>query len=238
MKKNWKTVAAAALLASSLSVWAQGQPGTQPQNVVQLSAAGVVEVAQDLLTLSLSTSKEAADAATVQTQLKQALDAALAEAKRQAQPGQMDVRTGPFGIAPRYSKDGKITGWQGRAELVLEGRDFERMTATAGRIQSLQISQVNFGLSREARGKVESQAQAQAVEQFKARALELTRSFGFADYSLREIMVNSNESMPSPRFRPNFAEAKFASAAQDAPVAVEAGRAQVVVNISGSVQLR
>jgi predicted secreted protein len=238
MKNRWKAIAAGALLASTLGAGAQSQPAPVPQNVVQLTASGVVEVSQDMLTLALSTSKEAADAATVQVQLKQALDAALAEAKRQAQPGQMDVRTGPFGISPRYNKDGKISGWQGRAELVLEGRDFERITSVAGRIQSLTINRVQFGLSRDARAKVESEAQEQAVEKFKARAQELARSFGFASYGLREIAVNANESMPSPRFRGGLIEAKQASAGYDTPVPVEAGRAQVVVNVSGSVQLR
>mgnify|MGYP003339030987 CR=1 FL=1 len=33
------------------------------------------------------------------------------EAKKAAQPEQMDVRTGQFGLYPRYGKDGKITEW-------------------------------------------------------------------------------------------------------------------------------
>ena len=168
MKKTTKLIAASALIACASAAFAQNAPAPELRNVVQLSATGTVEVQQDLLVLNLATSKEAADAATVQTQLKQALDTALTEAKRNAQPGQLDVRTGPFGLFPRYGKDGKINGWQGRAELVLEGRDFARITATAGKIQTLAISQVAFGLSREARAKVESEAQTQAIEQFKA----------------------------------------------------------------------
>ncbi len=217
--------------------FAQGAAVSEPRNVVQLSATGMVEVQQDLLVLSLATSKEAADAAAVQTQLTQALEAALAEARRNAQPGQLDVRTGPFGLYPRYGKDGKINGWQGRAELVLEGRDFARITATAGKIQTMAISQVAFGLSREARAKVEDQAQTQAIEQFKARAADLAKGFGFGHYSLREVAVQSNETMPGPRPRMMAAEAK-AGAFSDAMVPVEAGKAQVVVNVSGSVQMR
>lgn len=204
---------------------------------MQLSASGTVEVQQDLLVVNLATSKEGTDAAAVQAQLKQALDAALAEAKRSAQPGQLDVRTGPFGLYPRYGKEGKINGWQGRAELVLEGRDFARITSTAGKIQTLTISNVAFGLSREARAKVEGEAQTQAIEQFKARAAELAKGFGFSTYSLREVAVNSNEMVPGPRPRMMAAEAKMGSFA-DAPVPVEAGKAQVVVNVSGSVQMR
>ncbi|WP_405043938.1 SIMPL domain-containing protein [Paracidovorax wautersii] len=208
------------------------------QNVLQLSAAGTVEVQQDLLVLTLATTKEAADAGQVQTQLKQALDSALAEAKRNAQAGQMDVRTGGFGLFPRYGKDGKITGWQGRAELVLQGRDFARITSTAGRIQTMPISQVAFDVSPEARAKVEGEAQTRAIEQFKARATDLAKGFGFAGYTLREVSVNSNEMIPGPRPRMMAMEAKAASMSADAPVPVEAGKAQVVVNVSGSVQLR
>lgn len=236
--KKAKLIAAGALLVSASGLFAQtGGAGNELRNVVQLSATGTVEVQQDLLVLSLATAREGADAATVQTQLKQALDAALAEARRHAQPGQLDVRTGPFGLFPRYGKDSKITGWQGRAELVLEGRDFERITGTAAKIQSMSISNVAFGLSREARAKVEGDAQTQAIEQFKARAAELAKGFGFSGYSLREVAVNSNEMMPGPRPRMMAAEAKVGSFA-DAPVPVEAGKAQVIVNVSGSVQMR
>lgn len=209
-----------------------------PQNVLQLSATGTVEVQQDLLVLTLATNKEGADAATVQTQLKQALDSALAEAKRAAQPDQMDVRTGAFGMYPRYGKEGKINGWQGRAELILQGRDFSRITTTAGKIQSMPISQIAFDLSREAREKVEGEAQTKAIEQFKSRANELARGFGFSGYTLREVAVNSNEMIPGPRPRMMAMEAKMSSMSADAPVPVEAGKAQVVVNVSGAVQLR
>ncbi|WP_287742523.1 SIMPL domain-containing protein [Diaphorobacter sp.] len=237
MQRTIKTIAACALMAGAVAAYAQN-PSAPPQNVLQLSASGTVQVQQDLLVLTLAATKEAADAAGVQTQLKQALDAALAEARRAAQPQQMDVRTGAFGMYPRYGKDGKITGWQGRAELVLEGRDFPRITATAGKIQSMSISQIAFDLSREARAKVETEAQAQAIEAFKARASELARGFGFGGYTLREIAVNSNEMSPGPRPRMMAMEAKAASYASDAPVPVEAGKAQVVVTVAGSVQLK
>lgn len=237
MKLKTQLMVATAAFACAGVAFSQTAPVAEPRNVVQLSATGTVEVEQDLLVLNLATSKEAADATTVQTQLKQALDAALKEARRNAQPGQLDVRTGPFGLYPRYGKDGKINGWQGRAELVLEGRDFARITATASKIQTLAITQVAFSLSTEARAKVEGEAQTQAINQFKARASELTKGFGFSDYSLREVSVNSNEMLPGPRPRMMAAEAKMGMSS-DSAVPVEAGKAQVIVNVSGSVQMR
>jgi predicted secreted protein len=226
-------IAAAVFLTCSLGAMAQVTP--PPQNVLQLTASGTVEVQQDLLSLTLTTTREGADAATVQSQLKAALDSALTEAKKAVLPGQLDVRTGNFSLYPRYTRDQKISGWSGTAELVLEGRDFPRITSTAGKIQTMTMGGVGFGLSREQRAKVEGEAQAIAIERFKAKATELARGFGFAGYTLREVSVNSND-QGYPRPRVMAMEMKAAQA--DAPVPVEAGKSSVVVTVSGSVQLR
>jgi len=234
MIRSSRLLAAWALALAATTASAQVVP--PPQNVLQLQATGTVEVQQDLLMMVLTVSRDGSDPAAVQAQLKAALDAALAEAKRNAQPGQLDVRTGNFALYPRHGRDGRISGWTGTAELVLEGRDFARITQTAGRINTMTLGGVSFGLSREQRAKVEGEAQAQAIERFKARATELARGFGFAGYTLREVAVNANEPGFAPRMRMAAQEARLAAA--DAPVPVEPGRSAVTVTVSGSVQLR
>jgi predicted secreted protein len=216
---------------------AQAQPAgwTPPQNVVQLAASGSVEVPQDLLTIALSTTREGVDAGTVQNQLKVALDAALAEAKKTAQAGQLEVRTGNFSLYPRHGRDGKINGWQGSTELVLEGPDFARISSAAGKIQTLTLASVSFGLSREQRARVEGDAQILAIERFKTKASEIARGFGFGGYTLREVAVNANEQGSGPR--PRVMAMEVRAAASDAPVPVEAGKSTVLVTVSGSVQL-
>lgn len=224
-----------ASLLASMPSFAQTPP--EPTNVVNLSASGFLEVQDDWLSMSLNTTREGSDAVTVQNQLKAALEAALAVARPAAQPLQMEVRTGQFSIYPRYSSSGKINGWQGSAELLLEGRDFGRISSTAGKIPSLTMGQVQFSLSREARQKLESDVQALAIERFKARAAEVAKGFGFSGYTLREIAVSSADQGPVPvRGRVMAMEAKAAMA--DAPVPVEAGKSMVNVTVSGSVQLR
>jgi predicted secreted protein len=236
MKTTMRLLGALAIATATFAVPAQTASLPQPQNVLQLQATGTVEVQQDLLMMTLSTSRDGGDPAAVQAQLKAALDAALAEARRNAEAGQMDVRTGNFALFPRHNRDGRIGGWTGTTELVLEGRDFGRITQTAGRIQTMTLGGVSFGLSREQRARVEGEAQAQAIERFKGRAAELARGFGFTGYSLREVAVNTNEPGFVPRMRMVAQEARVASA--DAPVPVEPGRSTVTVTVSGSVQLR
>ncbi len=148
----------------------------------------------------------------------------------------MDVRTGNFSLYPRYGRDGKPSGWQGSAELILEGRDFARISTTAGKIQSLTMGGVSFGLSREQRAKSEAEAQTLAIERFKARAADIAKGFGFTSYGLREVSVNANDQGFMPRPRLMALEAKAALA--EAPVPVEAGKSSVTVTLSGSVQLK
>ena len=231
-----KTVAAYALVTTATITFGQQNSPVPPQNVVQLSASGSVEVQQDLLSISMATTRDGPDAGTVQNQLKVVLDAALAEAKKSAQPGQMDVRTGNFSLYPRYARDGKINGWQGTVEIVLEGRDFARISTAAGKVQNLTMGNVIFSLSREQRTTVEAEAQTIAIDRFKAKADTIAKSFGFVGYTLREVSVNANDQGFVPRPRVMAMEAKAASS--DSPVPAEAGKSTVLVTVSGAVQLK
>lgn len=238
MNSYLRILAAAGVLAVA-ATGARAQPVATlpvPQNLVQLSASATAEVPQDWLMLTLSTSREGPDAEVVQTQLKQALDTALQQARKRALAGQLDVRTGNFQLSPRYSREGRITGWQGSAALVLEGRDFGRIAALAGAIQTLTIGGAQFSLSREEHNRVEAEVQTMAIERFKAKAGEIARGFGFVGYGLREVSVNANDQEFSARPRMMAMQAKASVA--DAPVPLEAGKSTVMVTVSGSVQLK
>jgi predicted secreted protein len=235
-----KLVAIQSIITPATSIFAQNIQDIsrfkESQNVIQLSANAAVDVQQDILTITLSSTREAADANTVQTQLKTTLDTALTEAKKTSAPGQLDVRTGNFSLYPRYTRDGKINGWQGTTELVLEGRDFAKISALAGKIQTLTIANVAFSLSREQRTKVETEAQQLAIERFRAKATDIAKSFGMSSYTLREVAVNAGDQGYTPRPRVMQLEMKTSSA--EAAVPVEAGKSTVTVTVSGTVQLR
>lgn len=225
-------IAAAALVAGSASVGAQVY--APPLNVVSLSASATVEVPTDLLTVTFSTRSEGTDATLVQSQLKQAVDAALAEARKAARPGQVDVRSGNFSLYPRYAPKGGINGWQGTAEVIVSGRDITGIAALTGRVQTMTIAGIAFSLSREARAKVEAEVTAEAISRFRAKADEVSRQFGFGGYTIREVSVGTDES--GPIHRPML-RAKTQSMVADAELPVEAGKADVTANVSGSVTM-
>src|SRR5687767_13994151 len=103
-----------------------------PQDVLTLAASAAVDVQYDVISMTLATTRDGSDASAVQTQLRQAIDAALTEARRAQRPGQIDVRTGAFNLTPRYGNRGaQITGWVGTGEVVLEGRDIAGIAQVA-----------------------------------------------------------------------------------------------------------
>lgn len=224
------------VLAAAAPKPAQAQVLPPPQNVLALSAQASAEIPQDLLSITLSVTREGPDAASVQSQLRQVLDAALAEARRAVRPGQVDLRTGQFGVYPRYSTRGTLGGWQGTAELVIEGRDMPAISQLAGRVPGMTVARVGYGLSKEAREKAEAEIAAQAIQRFKARAEDYARQFGFGGWGIREVNVGQADAIPVQQ--PMFRRAMAAQAAPaDEPVPVEAGRTTVTVVVNGSVQM-
>lgn len=215
---------------------AQAAEPAPPQGVVNLMSSASIEVTKDLLTVSLTTTREGQDAATVQSQLKQALDAALTEAKKVARPGQVDVQTGSFALYPRYAPKGGISGWQGSAELVVEGRDMQAIGQLTGRITTLTIGRVAYGLSRSLREKVESDASAQAIAAYRAKAADYAKQFGYSAYTVREVNVSSDQ--PVAFVNAPMVRAKAMSTSADESLPVEAGKGTVTVTVSGSVQMK
>ena len=77
------------MLSAALAVTGARAADTAPPtaNVLSLSATASAEVTNDVLSITFSTQREGADPAAVQAQLTQALNAALAEARKTANPG-------------------------------------------------------------------------------------------------------------------------------------------------------
>ncbi len=229
--------ATVALAAAATALAAQAQNNVavpQPLGVVGLNASASTEVTKDLLTVAFSVTREGQDAAAVQSQLKQALDAALAEAKKAARPGQLEVQTGNFSLYPRYAPKGGINGWQGSAELIVEGRDMPAIGQLTGKVTTMTIARIGYGISRELREKVEGDVAAQAIARYRAKAAEVAKQFGYAGYAIREVHVNTELPMGGPL---PILRAKAMSASADESLPIEAGKGTVTVTVSGTIQL-
>jgi predicted secreted protein len=219
--------------STALIPLAHAQAEALRRDALNLSATASQEVTRDVLGITFTSSKEGSDANQVQNALKQALDAALAEARKIAKPGLVELQTGNFSLYPRYApKTGVINGWQGTAELIVEGKDTAAIAQLTGRIATMSIARVGYSLSREAREKVEGEVVAQAISRYKLRAADYARQFGFSGYQIGEVSVNTADS--GPMAAPAMMRMKGAAMA-DESLPVEAGKATVSVNVNGVV---
>lgn len=223
------------LLVSSIATAQAADPPGPSGGVLNLSASAQLDVPNDVLGVVLSTTRDGPDASSVQSALKQALEAALSEAKQAARPGQVEVQAGNFALYPRYSQKGQISGWQGSTELGIQGRDMPAIARLTGRIGSMTIARVSYSLSREQREKVESDLAAQAIGRYRAKAAEFARQFGYGGYVVRDVSVQTSE--PPGPVPMQMMRGKSMPASEEA-LPVEPGTGVVSVVVSGSVSMR
>jgi predicted secreted protein len=239
---NKKTTAALALLAMSGAALAFSQSAAaqtvitqpQPSGVLSLSAQASSQVPQDVVDITLFYEQEAADPSTLTNTLNQRADAALREAK--GVEG-VTAKSGSFTVYPSTDRDGKISAWRGRTEVVLESHDFTAASKLAGKMSaSMQVGSVQFSLSPEAQRNAEQKLVSQAIESFRKQAQTAVQAFGYSNFTVREVNVGRGGVQPRPvmmmQSRALSADAKMA-----APIAMEAGTSTVTVDVSGSVQM-
>jgi predicted secreted protein len=229
------------VLAAALSAGVVGKAlaePEQPRNAVRFAATATQELTQDLLSITMQATREGTQAAEVQSGLKRTLEAALVEARKSAQPDALEVRTGAFSVQPRYNSTGRIVGWQGFAQLVLEGTDIARITQTSGRLNDLNVIHVGYGLSRQLRERHESDLTTQAIARFKTRANQIATDFGMKGYMLGEVSVSSGDPGFQPRpYLAMAARAKSMDMAEEA-LPVEPGKGVLSVTVEGQVLLK
>jgi predicted secreted protein len=116
--------------------------------VLSLNAQASAEVPQDVVNITLFYEQEASDPSTLTATLNQRADSALQKARGVSG---VTARTGSFSIFPSTDRDGRISAWRGRTEVVLESRDFGAASKLAGQMASImQVGNVQFSLSPEA----------------------------------------------------------------------------------------
>jgi predicted secreted protein len=207
----------------------------QPSGVLSLNAQASAEVPQDVVDITLFYEQEASDPSSLTATLNQRADAALQKARGVSG---VTARTGSFAIFPSTDRDGRISTWRGRTEVVLESRDFAAASKLAGQMASImQVGNVTFSLSPEAQRAAEQRLSGEAIKSFREQAASSAQAFGFSGYSIREVNVNhSGNVMPRPVMM--MSARAMGADAKMAPMPLEGGTSTVTVNVSGSVQMK
>lgn len=199
-----------------------------------LDAQARAAVANDELVVVLAVERDAAQPGPANDAVLRALEAALAEGR--ATEG-VKARLGSVSTQPQFNRDGRPQGWRVRGEAVLSSTRTAALAQLAGRLsERMQLAAVQYRLSAERRHLEERRLVAEAATAFRAKAAEAARAFGFFDYELKSLTLHTGgDAGPGPR---PMAMAAARAGAEAAPLPADAGESEVVVGVSGSVELR
>lgn len=240
-RKRLLAAMGAAALAVSLSAVAQVPAGAEdhkrsfhhqawPQATLQAEAAA--EVAHDTVSITLASEVSEPSQAAVAAALAKVMDKVMAQAK--GHEG-IKVSSGNYNVWPMNDKDGKISNWRGRGEILLQSKDFAAVSELAAKFaDQMPIANLSFSVSPEARAKQEEALLESAAKAFRDRAQALASAFGFSGYDVKEINLGG----AGTRFEAAPRAMMMAKAADSVAVPLEGGTERITVTVRGSIFLR
>ena len=206
-----------------------------PSGQLSLSAQVSAEIPQDVAHITLFYELETTDTDHLTDELNRRMNAAFTRVH--GVPG-ITAHTSLFTVYPSRNRDGKMSAWHGRAEVVLDSSDVAAASKIAGELtDTLQISSVEFSLSPEALRTTRRKLTLDAIRSFRVHAEEATKAFGYGSYAVREVRID-NDNVAPPQQMSALAEASTNNAKESLPTAIEGGKATVTVTVSGSVQMQ
>ncbi|TKR57049.1 DUF541 domain-containing protein [Allopusillimonas ginsengisoli] len=235
-----------------ISVWAVAAPAQAQQNATAsgpqetssrharhhkwpqatLQAEAVSEVAHDTVRITLATEVSDASQAAVAQVLTQTLDEVMKQAKAKGND-KVKAFSGDYRVWPMNDKDGKISDWRGRGEIILESTDFAEASRLASELSDrMPIDGLAFSVSPKVRAEHEDALLTQAAQAFRDRAQALATAFGYQGYSIKQIDLGGAGARyeSAPRMMAMSADRKVA-------VPLEAGTERITVAVSGSIFL-
>ncbi len=228
-------LSSAALLPSA--AWATD--ATPPRNVVNFEAQAMREVPNDLALATLFVEFSDSDPSRLAEKINLALAGGLMQLKQYP-----TVQSGGthFATYPLYStKTNKQEGWRSRGELRVSSKDFAAISKLIGELQKstgsgpMQLADVRYAVSDEARSKAEEGLIEEGIAQFKRRAGVIQKSMSASNWKMMNMNVNTSGARPQMRAMMMKDSAMMEAAAAPAPM--EGGESQLSVSVNGSIQL-
>lgn len=203
-----------------------------PQPIVTVTASANRSVENDRMRALLRAEAESADATQAASAVNARMARALARAK--ATPG-VEVSTSSYSTY-QVGDPKQAMRWRVTQSLELTGSDFVALAALVSRLQAedgLLMSGLSFSLTPAAQRTAEDALMRQAIRTWQQRAQIAAQAFGSETWRAGRVAIQTGETGggPQPLMR---AQAMSPGAA---PVAVEAGKSDVSVSVSGEAIL-
>jgi predicted secreted protein len=218
------------LLGASAAPAAEDPP---PMRRVDFSVQASREVANDWVRAVVGVTDEDEDAAKLADRVNQAMAWALERAR--AKTG-VSAKSGGYSTQPVHDpRKGERRFWRASQDLLLEGADPRAMSELLGELQSrVQLRSIQLTVSPAQRRKVEDELIDEALAAFLARADRVRQRLASRGYQIVQISIGSSGGGPPV---PMMRAAMAMDSASVAPPALEAGTSELVISVSGAIQL-
>lgn len=203
---------------------------------LQLSAEAAVNVATDELTVTMAFEKDGPVAASLNAEVLRQLNDALALAKKSPR---VEARLSSVHTNPNWGQQGKRNGWKVRGELVLTSKDVPTLSTLAGKLsESLQLTGVSYGVSRERQAEVRQNLIDDAAAALKSKAQATAKALGYAGYEVSSLNLSDGLHQQQPPAMYRGRVEAMAMSVDTATLPSEGGTQRLSVTFSGSVFLR
>jgi len=202
-------------------------------NLYHLNVTAEQEVANDTLTVNLSASHQAPQAAEAAKVVNERMQAAIKQAKKVST---VKAQTGNYRTHAVY-KNQRIIAWRAVQQLQLKSQDFTALSELVGQLQeALQAGAMQFSVSAEARDKITDTLTREALSKFQARGALVQSTMKARQYEV--VTVNIGEQGYQPPLQGGRLHREMAVMTADVPApTLEAGTSKIIVSVSGQIQL-
>lgn len=177
--------------AESNSGLSEVQDGKAITSEVTLSSDFSEKIPQDFLTITLTYQTSGINSKNVQNDINKKVKEANDIFKSKQNGEKFKSNVSQISIQPNYEK-GKISGWNGSTTITLSGTDVENLSQASVLPTGFIISGFNFSVSNTKLAEVKKEVIDQAIKQFKNDANDITHSFGYQNYQIKNVSVNYN----------------------------------------------
>lgn len=226
---------AAALAAPALAHEQEALSPMAPEMSLDAQARSMVD--NDLMTVVMTVEVEGPKVQDLSQKALAAMQKATARAKEK--PG-IEVHVGSVNTFPVYGPKGKTSNWHVRGDVTLSGTSTAALGLLASELTNdMQITSVNFSLSRAKRDSEEGKLIVEAANAFKHKAQAMATALGFKSYVIKMVGLSQDPGNVTQPPQPMMMGMRAGgSEAAAVPVPTEGGKTEVVLNLNGSVELK
>ena len=233
-KSKWLALSLATIALGWVS---QAQAESLNYGLVSLNEEASATITRDEMVLQLSITENGKQRNTVSNQVTQRLNAVLRAAK-QHRDFNTQLQSRSAYPTSEYQNGKRIdTGWQDEATIRVQSKNLDALNRFAAEMQGqAAIANVQYTVAQNTLEQHQTALTEQALQQFKQRAQQITRSLGGSSYKIVQLNLGNSQTESAPR--PYMVARAMAKVADAAPTQDTApGETQLSLSVNGQIQV-